>query len=188
MLINGKTIDLKVIDESDIEQVRKWRNMKDVSDYMLTRTFISKDQQKKWYKSINEDPSCIYWIILSKEGIKLGLVSLTKIDLTNSNAEPGLYIGEKKYRTFLYGMEAYYYILDYGFTHLGLEKVYGTVLSTNIVALKMNASFGYIKEEAVKDGLVIDGVFYDVFKLGLYKNDFYQSKMTKFFRENNHVH
>lgn len=181
-IIKGKSIDLKVIDESDIEQLREWRNSKHVSDYMLSRTIISKDQQKKWYKSIKDDPSCIYWIILSKGGLKLGLASLTKIDRTNLNAEPGLYIGTKKYRNSFFGMEAYYHLLDYGFRQLGLEKIYGTVLSINRVAIKMNASFGFITEAVLRDDITIDGGCYDVYKLGLYKNAFYESKMTNFFK------
>ena len=182
-IIKGKSIDLKVIDESDIELLRAWRNSKDVSDYMLSRTIILKDQQEEWYKNIKDDPSVIYWIILSKEETKLGLVNLTKINRTNLSAEPGLYIGEKKYRNSFFGMEAYYHLLDYGFNRLGLEKIYGTVLSTNVVAIKMNVSFGFITEALLKEDIIIDGICSDVFKIVLNKKAFYESKTAKFFKK-----
>ena len=88
----GKSVDLKVLDELDIELVREWRNSEDVSNFMLSRTFISKEQQGKWYESIKKNSEYVYWIILSKNGLKLGLASFTKIDRTNHSAEPGLLI------------------------------------------------------------------------------------------------
>ena len=143
MQLIGKSVDLKLIDESDIELLREWRNSKEVSNYMLSRTIISKEQQREWYNKIKEDSSCIHWVILSKEGRKLGMASLTKIDRVNNSAEPGLYIGVKKFRNSFFGIEANYIVLNYAFKELGLEKISGTVLFSNSAALKMNLSFGY---------------------------------------------
>jgi UDP-4-amino-4,6-dideoxy-N-acetyl-beta-L-altrosamine N-acetyltransferase len=180
-VIEGKSIDLKIIDKTDIEQLREWRNSKEVADYMISRPVISKEQQEKWYDAIKNDPSGMYWVILSKEKKKLGLVSLTKIDRTDKSAEPGLYIGTKQDRNSFSGMEAYYYVLDYAFTTLGLEKIYGTTLSMNKVAQKMNISFGFITEGIVKDGITLDGVNHDLYKVVLYPTGFYASSMAKFF-------
>lgn len=179
--IQGNSIDLKIIDASDIEQLREWRNSKDVSDHMISRPIISREQQEKWYESIKEDPSGIYWIILSKEGKRLGLVSLTKIDQTDRSAEPGLYIGTKQERNSFFGMEAYYHVLKYAFQTLQLKKIYGTTLSMNKVAQKMNTSFGFVTQEIVKNGITIDGVDQDLYKIVLDPVAFANSSMTKFF-------
>ena len=180
-IIQGKTVDLKIIDESDIEQLREWRNSNYVSDFMISRTFISKDQQEQWYNTIKNDPSGIYWVIFSKEGVKLGLASLTKIDRINNEAEPGLYIGTKTHRNSFYGMEAYYYILDYGFQQIGLEKIFGTVISSNKTAIKMNSSFGFVTNTVLKAEIVVNGIPQDIYKVVLSKKAFYESKMVKFF-------
>ncbi len=174
-------VNLQLMDASDIEQVREWRNSKEVAEFMLSRTIITKEQQENWYNSIKDDPACIYWIIVMKNGQKIGLASLTKIDRENHHAEPGLYIGIKEQRNSFAGMEAYYLLLNYGFEQLQLDKVYGTVLSNNTTAIKMNTSFGYTKEKTLKDELTIDDVCYDVDKVVLYRQGFYKSKMASFF-------
>ena len=183
-IITGKTVNIKILDESDIEQVRQWRNMADVSDFMISQTYISQEQQINWYKRIKDDLSSIYWVILSKEEIKLGLVSLTKIDRLNHEAEPGLYIGDKKNRNSFFGIEAYAHLLNHGFSCLKLKRIYGTVLSTNITAIKMNSSLGFVTESIIKDGILIGGILIDIHKIELFRNHFYESPMAKFFKMN----
>jgi len=180
-IIRGKEIFLKPVERCDIEQLREWRNSEDVSSHMLSKAIISQEQQEQWYKAICKDPSVLHWVIMSKEGVKLGVASLTKIGLEPKSAEPGLYIGDKKYRNSFFGMEAYYYLLDYGFRQLQLEKISGTVLFSNETALKMNASFGFSMEYMEKKLVEIEGIETVVCKLFLNKADFYLSKMATFF-------
>ena len=180
-MIQGKTIDLKPLEKSDIEQLREWRNSKDVADFMLSREMISREQQEKWFQKIQTDPSCIYWVIVSKNGEKMGLANFISIDHATQSAEPGLYIGNKENRNAFFGMEAYYYLLHYGFTQLGLEKIYGTVLSGNSTALKMNAAFGFETVSVQKAAVSVNGIGQDVYKIQLHKDAFYRSKMARFF-------
>ncbi len=182
-MVTGKFINLALLTENDIEEVREWRNSKEVAEHMLSRIIISKEQQQNWYQKIKDDDSGIYWIILSKQGEKLGLASLTKINTNAKEAEPGLYIASEKHRSSFSGMEAYYLLLNHGFTVLQLDKVFGTVLSSNKTAVKMNNSFGYTTEKTLRNELNIDGVLYDVDKVVLYKADFYKSPMARFFKK-----
>ena len=179
-MIIGRGIDLKPIEESDIEQLREWRNSKEVSDYMLTREIISKEQQEFWYASITKSKNELYWIIQTKKGKQVGMACLTKIKLHEFNAEPGLYIGNKEDRSSLFGMEAYYLLLDYGFKNLGLEIMYGTVLESNIAAIKMNNMFGYKTEKVIPDHFEFNDFFYSVKKIILHKEEFYKSKILLF--------
>lgn len=181
-MIEGVSVDLRKMNESDIEQVRLWRNSKGVSEHMLSRNIISQEQQAKWFQSVKDNDSQIYFIIQSKSGNKLGVVNFSSIDKNSRTAEPGLYIGDLKERNSLFGMEAYFLLLKYGFEQLNLEKVYGTALASNHTALKMNKSFGYTVEEIVKNDILIEGVPCEVVKLYLLKNDFYLSPMALFFK------
>ncbi len=186
-IIKGKTIDLKPLHEEDIEQLRTWRNSKEVSDFMLSRSLISKEHQEAWYQKIKNDPYCVYWIILSKDGVKLGMGSLTKINHNDKSAEPGLYIGVKEHRNSFFGMEANYLVLKYAFEVLELKKIYGSVLASNTVALKMNLSFGYTIDNLEKDSIMVDGVGQDVYKISADKEGFCKSRMALFFKKNKPV-
>ena len=180
-IILGKSIDLRIMNEYDIEEVRMWRNSKDVSNFMLSKTLILKENQQKWYESIKNNSESIYFIIVSKEGEKLGVVNFSKIDDKKKTAEPGLYIGSIKHRNSLYGIEAYFHLLNFGFNSLKLKKIYGTVLSSNKVAVKMNASFGFSHKMNLTEEIVIDEVQQTAYKIWLFKKNFYASPMAKFF-------
>jgi UDP-4-amino-4,6-dideoxy-N-acetyl-beta-L-altrosamine N-acetyltransferase len=169
------------MDESDIEQVRQWRNSKEVSEHMISQEFISQEEQINWFNEVKISKTQFYFIIQSKKKKKLGVVNFSNIDIKNNSAEPGLYIGEKSDRNSLFGMEAYYLILKYGFEELKLDKVYGTVLSSNSTAMKMNKSFGYKVDEILRDSILINGISQNLIKLFLLKNDFYTSQMVSFF-------
>lgn len=180
-MISGVSVDLKKMDENDIELVRQWRNSRDVSVHMISQSIISKEQQIRWFESVNYSDSQIYFVIQSKIGDKLGVVNFSKIDPVNGTAEPGLYIGVTSERNSFYGMEAYYLLLKYGFEELKFQKLYGTTLASNLTALKMNRSFGYKIEEIIKGGQIVDREAIDLVKSFLLKEKFYASPMVKFF-------
>lgn len=186
-MIIGVSVDLKKMDESDIEQVRQWRNSKEVSVHMLSQHIISEEQQIKWFEAVKKNTTQLYFVIQAKNGNKLGVVNFSSIDSETGTAEPGLYIGETRERNSLYGMEAYYLLLKYGFEELKLDKVYGTALSSNPTAMKMNKSFGYTIDGIIKDGISVDGVYGDLVRLFLLKKDFYASPMAHFFQRSSHT-
>jgi UDP-4-amino-4,6-dideoxy-N-acetyl-beta-L-altrosamine N-acetyltransferase len=163
---------LKKIDQNDIEILRSWRNSDDVSKFMISKTKISKDDQLNWYKQISNDSSGYYWVIMLKNKIKIGYASLTKINNLNYTAEPGLYIGDKNYRNTFYGIEAFYYLLDFAFNHIQLKEIKGMVMISNQPALKMNKQFGFkilntydnFHEISLKKEDFLDNKFINVFK------------------------
>jgi diamine N-acetyltransferase len=182
-IIIGKGINLKPLEESDIEQLREWRNSKEVSNFMLSREEISKEQQGKWFTSLKKNRNAVYWIIETKKGKQLGMVCLSNINFHEFYAEPGLYIGKKEDRSSLFGIEAYFLALDYGFNNLGLKRMIGTVLGSNNAAIKMNNGFGYKSEKVINDHLEVDGFYNTVNKIVLFKDEFYKSKMSLFFKK-----
>lgn len=183
LLVSGKSVDIKIMEDSDLEQVRYWRNSDEVSKFMLSRAVITKENQSNWFSSIRDNKEYLYGIIMSKDGERLGVISLNNI--REGTAEPSLYLGSVESRNSFFGIEAYYHMLNYGFAQLGIEKVWGTVLSFNKAAMKMNTSFGFIVDAVLKDEIEIDNSYQDIFKLSLTKEMFYKSAMVRFFRSSN---
>ena len=171
------SIDLIKIKKEDIETLRIWRNSKTVSDNMLNQNFISKDQQIKWFNKINTDENGSYWLIKLKNGTKIGFASLSNIKYSEYIAEPALYIGNPKFINSLYGIEAYFFLLNYGFSKLNLLIIDGVVLSHNIAALKMNKLFGFNVYNLDTNESI------SKLKIKLIKKDFYNSKMSIFFNK-----
>ena len=52
-----RDISLRILQEDDIELVRKWRNSSSVASYMYNESVITKKEQKNWFKKINNENS-----------------------------------------------------------------------------------------------------------------------------------
>ncbi|WP_310550700.1 GNAT family N-acetyltransferase [Paenibacillus glufosinatiresistens] len=121
--IRGELVELKCADENDAQFSLDIRN-----DPTLTQ-FIPKVQgslngQINWILNERKRPDSFFYIILNKEGKRLGTASLYDIDKKQSQAEFGRYIS---YGNALENVEAALLILDFAFNDLGV----GTVLFNN---------------------------------------------------------
>ena len=51
---------IRQLEESDIEQVLKWRNSEHVRANMYTDHIINIDEHRRWFEKISLDESCCY--------------------------------------------------------------------------------------------------------------------------------
>jgi UDP-4-amino-4,6-dideoxy-N-acetyl-beta-L-altrosamine N-acetyltransferase len=163
-------ISLKRLDEKDIELVRGWRNSSDVATYMYNETKITEDQQKKWFKKINNDDSSIYWII-EYENKKLGLAYVTGIDRTLSSCYWGFYLGDLSLRGAGLGAKIEYNILEYVFNELKLNKLRCEVFVTNEKVIKMHEKFGFRREAYYREHCLKNNEKLDVVGLAILQSE-----------------
>jgi len=52
--INYNDIELRTIEEKDIEQIRIWRNKDNIKNKFLYSEILTQEQQRKWYQSYKE--------------------------------------------------------------------------------------------------------------------------------------
>ena len=64
-MISGVSVDLKKMDENDIELVRQWRNSRDVSVHMISQSIISEEKQIRWFESVKDSVFQLYFVIQS---------------------------------------------------------------------------------------------------------------------------
>jgi UDP-4-amino-4,6-dideoxy-N-acetyl-beta-L-altrosamine N-acetyltransferase len=172
--IIGKSINLELIVEDDLELIRSWRNSEEVSKYMLSNSFISKFDQQQWFKMICEKKYYLYWMICLKNGEKLGVAYFNTIDEEKKIFEPSLYLGQLSSRNSFYGIEAYYQILNFAFEKFKLPFIYGKVLSTNYPAIKMNNLFGFKIEKTSAESSILN--------VKLASKDFYNCGLVTHFK------
>lgn len=114
--------------EEHLELILQWRTSEHVTKFMYTDIDYDLEKQKRWYKSIADDPSSKYWIICSKDRL-VGLVSINQIDWPNRRAYWAYYIGDPRYS--MIGPMVGPYLYNYVFAKLGLNKLLGEVLEDN---------------------------------------------------------
>ncbi|MGE5424447.1 MAG: GNAT family N-acetyltransferase [Syntrophothermus sp.] len=134
-------ITLERLKEDDIELVRQWRNSDPVRLNMNYQKLITPEEQREWFRSINNEH--FHYVMIHYKGEKIGLLNDKNIDWENRTSETGIFIGRPEFfHTFvpylvsLAGIETLFYFV-------GWKKQYAHVLRSNSNAIKYNLELGY---------------------------------------------
>jgi len=170
-------MDVKLIpfQEADIELVRQWRNLPEVSKYMYTDDQITAEEQKNWFERIKNDASQKYWII-EYDNMKLGLVSIYNIKLDFKHCSWAFYLGNTEVRGAGIGSKVEYTILNYVFETMQFNRLMCEVFSFNEKVIQMHKKFGFKEEGYYKEHILKGGKYYDVVALAILKSEWYISK------------
>ncbi|HET6992980.1 MAG TPA: hypothetical protein VFJ43_16730, partial [Bacteroidia bacterium] len=96
MIITGFGVTLIRLQHADIELVRMHRNSPEIAQFMEFREEISKEDQEKWFQSINNKFNN-YFIIVFR-GIKIGLIYGAEINWEmNETMNGGIFIWDQKW-------------------------------------------------------------------------------------------
>jgi UDP-4-amino-4,6-dideoxy-N-acetyl-beta-L-altrosamine N-acetyltransferase len=169
-------IVLRKLTKDDIELVRNWRNSKEVSSYMYTETYITKEGQLKWFNNIDWD-KFIYWII-EFNGKSLGLASVNSIDRTLQSCYWAFYLGDTSVRGAGIGAKVEYNVLNFVFEELELNKLRCEVFLHNDKVIKMHEKYGFRREAYYREHCIKENKKYDVVGLAILKSEWKQIRET----------
>ncbi|MEI7662882.1 MAG: GNAT family N-acetyltransferase [Bacteroidota bacterium] len=134
-------ITLERLREEDAELVRQWRNSDPVRLNMKYQEIITPEQQRQWFRSI-DNLDCNY-LMIYYGGEKIGLLNDKNIDWEHLTSESGIFLGRREfYNTFVpylvsvAGIETTFYLL-------GWKKQYAHILRSNSNAVNFNLQLGY---------------------------------------------
>jgi RimJ/RimL family protein N-acetyltransferase len=141
MLITGYDIALRRLMADDIEMVRQWRNSMQVSAYMEYREPISAEQQREWFRNIDQVQHN-YFLILQNE-VPAGLIYGSEIDWEKGiTGNSGIFMGDERYFATELPLRAAFLLTDTGIA-LGQKWNYIKVLRDNQRAIFFNKKLGY---------------------------------------------
>ncbi|MEI6899715.1 MAG: GNAT family N-acetyltransferase, partial [Bacteroidota bacterium] len=134
-------ITLERLKEADIELVRHWRNSDPVRLNMKHQELITSEEQKSWFKSIDNLQN--NYLMIHYLGEKIGLLNDKNVDWENLTSESGIFLGRVEfYHTFvpylvsIAGIETTFYLL-------GWKRQFAHILRSNINAIQFNLQLGY---------------------------------------------
>lgn len=168
-------IVFRKINECDLETIRKWRMLPEVTKYMYTDPKLTQKSQERWYRKISADPTCAYWII-QVDGIDIGLIYLTNIDKTNRRANWAYYIAESSLKGRGLGTQLELNILYYVFDVLNLNKLCCEVFTWNERVISIHEHFGSKIEGRRRSHIYKDGQFHNIVEMGILKDEWEQIK------------
>ena len=179
--LEGDFATLNEITVDDAEIIYKWRT--GISGRYLNQPVgYSISFQKEWIE--NRPNNEINYIISSrKSGVKVGMISIVGISEQNRNAEVGRLLLAPEYLTKSnpYGLESIKICYDLVINKWKFNKIYGNILSENTKMLKLHKFLGMSEEGLLKEQTLIDGKFYDLFLVAIFRdalNDSYIPKVN----------
>ena len=155
----GKEINLRPLMRSDIQNLRNWRNDRELSEYLRPIDTISEEMQKVWYDSYLNDCTCLFFSIIDKK-INMMIGTVAVYNINDKKAEIGkIIIGDINGRGKGYGYLAIILAMKLGNECLGIDSYKLDCHECNLPALKTYIRAGFVetgKHPFVKGGHEIE--------------------------------
>ena len=138
MLIIGKRIFFRAVEEKDCSKLQTWANNSSIQRMLGGWHFpISMQDQNKWISSLNCNSSDQKFMIETIDTNEIiGFTNLVSIDWKNRNASTGLLIGDNNYLGKGFGTEAVMTMMKYAFDELGMHNLDADIIEYNNLSLK----------------------------------------------------
>ncbi|MGB2065450.1 MAG: GNAT family N-acetyltransferase [Marinomonas gallaica] len=140
MVFKRYQIEFRVIQKSDIEQLRQWRNRDDIRLMMVDQSQISQVQQQTWFERLGTQVNRHHFALWFRDQL-IGYANAS-LDEPDS-ASTGLYIGHEKYRGSMLAICVGVGLSEWCFEQLPISSIDAQVAPYNQAALRFNESLGY---------------------------------------------
>ena len=169
------TCTVRALTEDDLPMVLAWRNHPAVRRYMLTQHKINVDEHRNWYERVKGDKTRQQLIVLDNAN-PIGFVQFNRV-CQGCIAEWGFYVrpdAPKGSGTKL-GQAA----LAHAFNDLGLHKVCGQAIESNVASIALHKKLGFAEEGRLREQQRIANQYYTLFCFGLLAKDWQESQIKQ---------
>lgn len=173
--IKGKKINLRRLIKSDAQSLFENARDKEISryttvphPYTLQHAY---DFIKMTHRKQRKNEALNLGIELRETKKIIGMISLTKIQKINCNAELGYWLGKKFWGQNII-QEAVKMMLNVGFNQLKLHKINACVIEPNIKSQKVLLRAGFVSEGISRENMWTDNKWCDYLRFGLLKKEY----------------
>ena len=175
MIIKGKKVTLRAVEESDMELLRVLINEPEIERMVVGRSFpVSSYQQKKWFEEKGHSTDDLLRLIIEteKDGA-VGMICLGEFDWINRVAHRSdIKILPSKETENSISIDAMNALFKYAFDELNLNRIEGSVLDYNEQAIAMNKLLGFEFEGTQRQAVYKNGEYHDLILLSMLRDDF----------------
>ena len=164
------TVSIRAFRREDIPYKIEWINDSENNRYLHYILPLEREKTEKWYEGLRNRADRYDATILSDD-IPVGLIGLLNVDRLNRKAEYYILVGDRKQKGKGIATRASELILRYGFTQLGLNRIYLYTEVGNIPAQKLFEKIGFIKEGTLRSDVRSHGRFADRFMYGILREE-----------------
>ena len=172
-MLTGDKVKLRAIERED--QNVFWAYSNDLELEILTSdqppTPISRAGMMAFFDKRIEESQPHHWFSIVADGQLIGACGLSNFETTARTCTLGIRIGDRAYWGRGYGRDAISTIIDYGFTHLNMHRIWLTVLPSNERAIRSYRACGFREEALLRSHIWVDGGPQDEVIMGLLRSE-----------------
>lgn len=168
--LKGKKVNLRLLEESDLPMLVKWRNDPKNWQQFFNRWPLSQASQKSWFQSLLDNPARKFFMVCLADGRAVGTFSFDQIDTINLSLEVGnVLIGEHTHKGL--ASDALLLLISFAFAQLNMHRLYLEVWAGNVSAIGLYKKFGFHLEGVARQARFSDGHYRDIAHMGLLRSD-----------------
>lgn len=164
------TISLRTLEPGDVQNVVSLANNPKIAANLrdaFPHPYTEKDAEAFIEAARSANPP--FRFAIEKDGHYVGNIALhVQDDVYQKSAEIGYFVGEPYWGQGI-GTEAVKLIVDYGFTTLGVQRIFAGVFSTNPASARLLEKAGFSFEGASKNAVFKNGVLCDELRYAILK-------------------
>ena len=159
----------------DAEKINNWRNTEEIYHFTGGRfRFVSLEMERKWImdKMTNNIKNEYFAICLNDDSQEIiGYIGLTDIDIYNLSGFINGPVFGLEHRKSIFVIDTMKQILEYGFMHIGLNRMTGGVLDEHINSKVMNEMMGFSFEGIAKEAIYKRHKYHDLWRYAILYSD-----------------
>lgn len=171
-MLHGEHVTLRPVRPDDYEQLYAWRiDLATWGDTSELAPFpMTFEAYKQWRDEAALTPEKgVSWAV-EAGGTLVGGASLFAFDELSRNAEVGISLGPD-HRGKGYGRETLRLLVDFGFRHRNLHRVWLEASAENERALRAYRAAGFVEEGRLREHAWIDGRYVDVVRMAVLRGE-----------------
>jgi RimJ/RimL family protein N-acetyltransferase len=170
-MFKHESITLRIIEESDLESMRKLRNDPTTWINLTDIESIDSESQQRWFQGLVGRQDRIYLVACDDEHNFLGVTRMDEIDRTNRSIRVGCDIVPEM-RGQGYGTKVFAAVIKYSFDYMNMHRVWLAVLDYNQVGINLYKKSGFQKEGSYRDAIFRDGRYHDYSIMSLLEEEY----------------
>ena len=173
-MIEGKLVNLRAREMSDVDLMARWINDREVTRFMGGGYPWSSLAEEAFVRAQTTTPMAftdLRFAIETKDGVHIGGCGLHRASPENRGAELGIMIGEKAYWSKGYGSDAVATVVRFAFEEMNLHRVELHVYDFNLRGQAAYRKCGFIEEGRMRDAHFAEGRFHDVVVMAVLRDE-----------------
>jgi UDP-4-amino-4,6-dideoxy-N-acetyl-beta-L-altrosamine N-acetyltransferase len=166
---------VRALTEDDLPMVLVWRNHPAVRSYMLTQHEISMEEHRNWFARV-ENVKTRQQLIVMDGAYPVGFVQFNPVN-QGGIADWGFYARPNAPKGS--GTKLGQAALAHAFKNLGLHKVCGQAVESNVTSIAFHQKLGFTEEGRLREQQRIANQYHTLYCFGLLAKDWQENKLIQ---------